>query len=49
MVHPVASLTYDANANVSSRTDFNGQKSCYAYDLSRNLETKRVEGVSGQR
>jgi YD repeat-containing protein len=41
-----ASLTYDANANVSSRTDFNGQKSCFAYDLSRNLETRRVEGVA---
>ena len=34
-----ASLTYDANANVSSRTDFIGAKTCYAYDLSRNLET----------
>ena len=38
--------TYDANANVASRTDFNNNKICYAYDLSRNLETKRVEGVT---
>ena len=30
----------------SSRTDFNNNKICYAYDLSRNLETKRVEGVT---
>ncbi len=37
--------TYDANGNVASRTDFNSKKSCYAYDLSRNLETARVEGL----
>jgi RHS repeat-associated protein len=37
--------TYDANGNVASRTDFNNKKSCYAYDLSRNLETARVEGL----
>ena len=42
-----SAITYDAQANVSSRTDFNNNKICYAYDLSRNLETKRVEGVSG--
>jgi YD repeat-containing protein len=37
--------TFDANGNVSSRTDFNNVRVCYAYDLSRNLETARVEGV----
>jgi YD repeat-containing protein len=42
-----SALTYDANGNVASRTDFNGYKSCYAYDLSRNLETARVEGLPG--
>jgi YD repeat-containing protein len=42
-----SSIAYDANANVSSRINFNGQKTCYDYDLSRNLETKRVEGVAG--
>lgn len=42
-----SAITHDANANVSSRTDFNNQKTCYVYDLSRNLETKRVEGVNG--
>lgn len=36
-------LTYDANANVASRTDFNGVRTTYSYDLSRNLETGRVE------
>jgi YD repeat-containing protein len=39
------SLTYDANGNVVSRTDFNGSKVCYSYDLSRNLETARLEGA----
>jgi RHS repeat-associated protein len=38
--------TYDANGNVASKTDFNGNTSCYAYDLSRNLETARLEGVA---
>ena len=41
----VSTLTYDGNGNVASRTDFNGNKICYAYDLSRNLETMRVEGI----
>jgi len=35
--------TYDANGNIASRTDFNGHVTTYAYDLSRNLETQRVE------
>jgi YD repeat-containing protein len=40
-----SSITYDVNANVASRTDFNGAKTCYVHDLSRNLETRRVEGL----
>lgn len=39
-------ITYDLNANVSSRGDFNGNKTCFEYDLTRNLETARVEGVA---
>jgi RHS repeat-associated protein len=35
----------DANGNVTSRTDFNWKKVCYAHELSRNLETARVEGL----
>ena len=31
---------------MASRDDFNGKRSCYAYDLSRNLETARVEGLA---
>jgi RHS repeat-associated protein len=38
-------FTYDGSGNVASRTDFNGRKSCHAYDLARNLETARVEGL----
>lgn len=41
-----SAITYDANGNVESRTDYNGHKACYAYDLTRNLETKRVEGLA---
>jgi len=36
-------LTYDANGNVVNRTDFNGTVTTYSYDLTRNLETSRVE------
>ena len=41
-----ASMTYDANGNTSSRTDFNGNKTTYAYDLTRNLETQRIEALT---
>ena len=40
-----SAVTYDGNGNVASKTDFNGHKACYAYDLARNLETVRVEGL----
>ncbi|MFC5472330.1 RHS repeat protein [Paraherbaspirillum soli] len=36
-------LTYDANGNVASYTDFNGAVTTFSYDLIRNLETSRVE------
>ncbi len=38
-------ITYDVNGNVASRTDFNGNKTTYLYDLVRNLETSRTEAV----
>ncbi len=41
-----ASYSYDTSGNVSARTDFKGSKTCYAYDLARNLETVRVEGFA---
>jgi YD repeat-containing protein len=40
-----SSQSYDANANVTIRDDFSGRRSCYAYDMGRNLETVRVEGL----
>lgn len=39
-------IIYDVNGNIASRTDFNGNTTCYAYDLTRNLETVRVEGLA---
>ena len=38
-----ASSTYDANGNIASATDFNGNTTTYVYDLSRNLETSSTE------
>ncbi|UXY16754.1 DUF6531 domain-containing protein [Chitiniphilus purpureus] len=40
-----ATLGYDANGNVQSRTDFNGVSTTYGYDLTRNLETTRTEAA----
>jgi YD repeat-containing protein len=39
-------ISYDANGNVSSRTDWNGNRTNYTHDLTRNLETQRVEGLT---
>lgn len=36
-------ISYDANGNVASSTDFNGNKTIYSYDLARNLETSHTE------
>ena len=38
-----AAQTYDANNNVVSRTDWNGNVTVYGYDLARNLEISRTE------
>ena len=35
--------SYDANGNVSSKTDWNGVTTTYTYDLNRNLELTRTE------
>ena len=40
------SIVYDANGNVASSADLNGNLSCSTYDLTRNLETGRVEGMA---
>ena len=41
--------TYDTNGNALSRKDFiapTAKMTCYAYDMNRNLETARAEGIS---
>lgn len=38
--------TNDPYGNISSRTDYNGNRTNYLYDLSRNLETSRTEGLT---
>lgn len=38
-----ANWEYDAQLNVKSKRDFNGSITKYTYDLTRNLETSRVE------
>jgi YD repeat-containing protein len=37
---------FDANGNRASRTDYNGNRTDYTYDLTRNLETSRTEGLT---
>jgi YD repeat-containing protein len=39
----IKARTYDANGNLASTTDFNNSITKYFFDLSRNLETSRVE------
>lgn len=39
-------VQYDANGNVTQQDDFNGSRTCFAYDTTRNLETVRVEGLA---
>jgi YD repeat-containing protein len=41
-----ANLHYDANGNIDSRTDFNGNVTQYTYDATRNLEISRTEAFS---
>jgi len=41
-----SSTTYDDNGNLASQTDFNGNRTNYTFDLARNLETLRVEGLT---
>lgn len=39
-------IGYDASGNVARRDDFNGNRVCLRHDLSRNIETARIEGLS---
>jgi YD repeat-containing protein len=40
-----AARVYDASGNITSRSDFNGNRTCYALDA-RNLETLSVSGFT---
>lgn len=42
----VKSASFDANGNPASSTDYNGNRTNYIYDLARNLETSRTEGLA---
>jgi RHS repeat-associated protein len=42
-----AAMTYDMNGNISSVVDWNGRRTCRKYDLARNLEVARGEGLTG--
>jgi YD repeat-containing protein len=41
-----ASHTYDANGNIASRLDWNGNRTTFEYHLARNLQVVRVEGLT---
>jgi YD repeat-containing protein len=41
-----STVVYDANGNVATEDDFNGNRQCRAHDLARNLETVRVQGLA---
>ena len=43
------SQSFDANGNVTSKTDFNGNVTNYTYDLARNLEISRIEAAGTPR
>jgi YD repeat-containing protein len=41
-----STAVYDANGNRTTQDNFDGVRSCMAYDTTRNLETIRVEGLT---
>lgn len=41
-----STFAYDSHGNVISKTDFKGNRTCYAYNKARNLEIARLEGVA---
>jgi YD repeat-containing protein len=41
-----SALSYDVNGNVASEDDFNGNRVCKSHDLTRNLESVRVQGLA---
>lgn len=50
LTHPLVAgakqrYEYDAQGNLTKLTDYNGNITTYTYDLTRNLETRRIQGV----
>ena len=41
----ISGASFDANGNYAHKSDFNGRRTNYIYDLTRNLETSRTEGL----
>lgn len=41
-----SNIEYDKNGNVTREYSFSGRQTCHVYDLSRNLETQRLDGAS---
>jgi YD repeat-containing protein len=41
-----AAQTFDANGNTGSRTDWNGNRTNFTYDLTRNVEISRTEALT---
>ncbi len=39
------SMQYDSNGNRTTKDDFSGKRSCFAYDLNKNLANVLVEGL----
>jgi YD repeat-containing protein len=42
-----SSRTFDTNGGLASSNDFNGNRTCFANDPTRNLELVRVDGLAG--
>jgi uncharacterized protein RhaS with RHS repeats len=41
-----SAMAYDVNGNIASEDDFNGNRVCKSHDLTRNLESVRVQGLA---
>jgi YD repeat-containing protein len=41
-----SATAYDANGNIASKDDFTQRRTCFAYDLSRNLPIVTAEGLA---
>lgn len=40
-----SNMAYDTHENVVSRDDFNGGRTCYGYDLTRDIRIQAIEGL----